>query len=151
MSFEPADDWRSALTWMIMPIGRSWQRAAGAALSRTGQSLSSAATILVIARLGDGVRQRDVADEADIDPAAIARSVVQLEGEGLVSRQTDAQDTRAKLLSLTPAGRALARDMNAILEEFRSNIFNTVSDEDGQAAVRVLMAIETATASAPVS
>lgn len=146
MSFEPADEWRAALTWMILPIGRSWQRAAGAALSRTGKSLSSAATILVISRLGDGVRQRDVANEAAIDPAAIARSVLQLEGEGLVSRQTDAQDTRAKLLRLTPAGRALAQDLNAILEQFRSSVFNAVSEEDGQAAVRVLRAIETATA-----
>lgn len=145
MTFKQADDWRSALTWMIMPIGRSWQRAAGAALSQTGKSLSSAATILVIARLGDGVRQRDVADEAAIDPAAIARSIVQLEVEGLVSRRPDPQDTRAKLLSLTPTGRVLAHDLNAILADFRAKVFEGVTEEDGQAAVRVLLAIEAAT------
>jgi MarR family transcriptional regulator, transcriptional regulator for hemolysin len=144
MSFKETDDWREALTWMILPVGRAWQKAAGVALARTGQSLSSAATILLVARLGDGVKQKDVAEEAVLDPAAIARSILQLEAEGLVTRRTDTQDTRAKILSLTPAGHALAVELDAILMDLRKAVFGSVSEEDGKAAVQALLALEAA-------
>jgi len=144
MSFEETDDWQVALTWMVLPAGRAWQRAAGIALTRLGLSLSAAAPLLVIARLGDGVRQRDVAEEAAIDPAAIARSVNQLEKDGLLLRRTDASDARAKTLHLTAAGRELAARLDGALNLLRKDILSRISEQDGKAAVRVLLALDAA-------
>jgi MarR family transcriptional regulator for hemolysin len=144
MSFKATDDWRISLTWMVLPAGRAWQRAAGVAFTRLGLSLSAAAPLLVIARLGDGVRQRHVAEEAAIDPAAIARSVTQLEKDGLLVRRTDPTDARAKTLHLTSAGRELVAKLDGALDELRKNVLSKVSDRDGQAAVRVLLALDAA-------
>lgn len=141
MSFKSTDDWREAITWMVLPAGRAWQRSAGAAFEQMGLSLSAAAPLLVIARLGDGVRQKDIAEEAGIDPAAIARSVTQLERDGLLLRQTDAGDARAKILHLTPSGRALVAKLNDAIDEVRKDILSKVTDEEGRAAVRVLLAL----------
>ncbi|WBO22882.1 MarR family winged helix-turn-helix transcriptional regulator [Sphingomonas abietis] len=144
MSIKGTDNWALALTWMVLPAGRAWQQAAGVALSRLGLSLSAAAPLLVIARLGDGVRQRDVAEEAAIDPAAIARSVLQLENDGLLLRRADANDARAKTLHLTAAGHELAIKLERALDALRSELLKGISARDGQAAVRVLLALESA-------
>lgn len=144
MSFKVTDDWRMALTWLVLPAGRAWQRAAGATLTQSGLPLAAAAALLTVERLGDGVRQKDVAEEAALDPAAIARSVDQLEKEGMLSRKTDARDARAKTLHLTPSGRQLAARLNAELDEVRKSILASVSDKDGQCAVRVLLSLESA-------
>ncbi|QJU59970.1 winged helix DNA-binding protein [Sphingomonas sp. AP4-R1] len=144
MSIKDTDNWALALTWMVLPAGRAWQQAAGVALSRMGLSLSAAAPLLVVARLGDGVRQRDVAEEAAIDPAAIARSVLQLEKDGLLLRRTDAHDARAKTLHLTPPGQELVVKLERALDTLRDELLKGISDRDGKAAVRVLLALETA-------
>lgn len=149
MSFRETDDWQMALTWMVLPAGRAWQRAAGLAFAQLGLSLSAAAPLLVIARLGDGVRQKDLAEEAAIDPAAIARSVNQLEKDGLLIRETDTSDARAKTLRLTQAGRDLVARLDAALDDLRKDLLSQVSDQDGQAAVRVLQALEAAPAGDP--
>lgn len=144
MPVKEQDEWRAALTWMILPAGRAWQRAAGVALGRLGISLSAAALILVIARLGDGIRQRDVAQESAVDPAAIARSVTQLERDGLLKRQTDVTDARAKTLHLTAQGRAMAEKLERALDRLRRDVLRQISDRDGATTVRVLAALENA-------
>jgi MarR family transcriptional regulator for hemolysin len=144
MSFKKGDAWRMGLTWTVLPAGRAWQRAAGVAFARFGISLSAAAPILVVSRLGDGVRQKVVAEEAVIDPAAIARSVDQLEKAGLLLRRTDATDRRAKTLHLTPAGREMATKLEEVLDALRRDVLNRVSEEDGEAALHVLRALERA-------
>lgn len=141
MSYKTTDDWREALTWMLLPTGRAWQKAAGAAIVRPGLPFAAAASLLVIARLGDGVRQSEVAEEAAIDRAAIARSVSQLEVEGFIMRQTDTKDARAKTLHLTVKGRQVVGQLDKSLEGLRARHLAMISSEDGEAAVRVLRAI----------
>lgn len=87
------------------------------------------------------MRQKDIAEEAGIDPAAIARSVTQLEKDGLLLRQADAGDARAKMLHLTPAGRALVAKLNKAIDGVRKDILSEATDEEGRAAVRVFLAL----------
>lgn len=135
------DDWQLALIWTILPAGRAWQKAAGAAFAELGVSLSVAAPVLVIARLGNGVRQKIVSDAAGIDPAALVRSLDQLETSGFLRRADDPHDRRAKTLHLTDKGAQLATDLERILEQVKGRIFSRFSDADGATTVRVLTEI----------
>jgi MarR family transcriptional regulator for hemolysin len=144
MSYKANDDWAVALTWMVLPAGRAWQKAAGAAFARFGISLSAAAPILVVARMGGGIQQKTVADEAGIDSAAVVRAVDQLEHDGLLVRRPDHSDRRAKTLYLTPKGRALAKRLDRIIQKLRADVLGGVRQEDGEAAVRVLRTLECA-------
>lgn len=135
------DDWQLALIWTILPAGRAWQRAAGAGFASLGISLSVAAPVLVIARLGNGVRQKLVSEAAGIDPAALVRSLDQLEANGILQRVDDPNDRRAKTLHLTEKGAQLAADLERMLEQVKDRIFAGLSQEDGAAAVRVLTEI----------
>ncbi|EIC86062.1 MarR family winged helix-turn-helix transcriptional regulator [Serratia sp. M24T3] len=144
MSHKMTDDWQTALIWMVLPAGRAWQRTAGEALEQSGLPLSASAALLIIARLGNGIRQKDVAEEAAIDPAAIARSVIQLENQGLLLRKADSTDARAKTLHLTQEGQAVASTLEKTLESVRKKILAGISDQDGKTAVRVLSHLESA-------
>lgn len=139
---QDGEDWRTTLTWTVLPAGRAWQRAAGIALAQSGVSLSIAAVLLVIARLGNGIRQKDVAEESALDPAAIARSVTQLERDGFLKRQRDPSDGRAKTLHLTKRGRALSLKLVETLDTLRTELLVGMDDVEGQIAVRVLRNLE---------
>lgn len=136
--------WNSDLTWILMPVGRLWCRAAGVAFERMGVTLSAAAPILSVARLGDGVRQNVVAEQIGVDNAALVRSLDKLEQASLIERRVDAADRRAKTLHLTKTGRALAKKLDVALNTYLKQVFAQVSDADGEAALRVLRMIETA-------
>lgn len=138
MSKDTSSDWRTDLTWTILPAGRAWQKAAGAAFADLGVSLSVAAPVMVIARLGNGIRQKAVAELAGIDPAAVVRSLDQLQRSGILERIEDPQDRRAKTLHLTDKGEQLAANLERALDEVRARIFASVSDADGEVAQRVL-------------
>lgn len=132
------EDWKLALIWTILPAGRAWQKAAGAAFAELGVSLSVAAPVLVIAKLGNGVRQKAVSDAAGIDPAALVRSLDQLETSGILRREDDPLDRRAKTLHLTEKGDKLATDLERILDQVKERIFSRFTAADGMAAARVL-------------
>jgi len=144
VSYKLEDDWSEALTWMVLPAGRAWQRAAGAALARHHISLSRAAPILVVARLGDGVQQKTIADEAGIDSAAIVRSLDELEREGLLKRKPDPIDRRAKTVHLTSKGRRLGKELDKVIRELRAGLLANIQREEGEVAVKVLRELERA-------
>ncbi|MEA1013719.1 MarR family winged helix-turn-helix transcriptional regulator [Sphingosinicella sp. LY1275] len=138
------EDWKLALTWMILPVGRTWYRAASKAFEDFGMSFSTAAPILAIAKLGDGSRQNVVAEAIGVDRAAMVRSVDQLESLGLVERRTDPDDRRGRKLHLTDQGRSLAKKLDVVASNIRKHALASVTAEDGSAAVRVLQHLERA-------
>ena len=140
------EDWRSALTWMILPVGRTWYRAVSKAFEDFGMSFSSAAPILAIAKVGDGSRQNVIAEAIGVDRAAMARSIDQLEELGLVERRMDPGDRRGRTLHLTRQGHSLAKDLGVIAAQIRERVLASVSATDGRAAVRTLQHLEHASA-----
>jgi len=75
-------------------------QAAGVRLDRAGVAL-----LHMLDVHGDSVRVTALADLLGVDPPTVTRKIQQLEREGLVSRHADADDRRATLIRLTPAGR----------------------------------------------
>ena len=136
------NDWGLALTWMILPVGRTWYRAVSKAFEDFGMSFSTAAPILAIAELGDGSRQNVIAEAIGVDRAAMARSIDQLEAMGLVERRMDPHDRRGRMLHLTDEGRSLATKLDVVAGNIRKHALASVTADDGAAAVRVLQHLE---------
>lgn len=64
----------------------------------------------VLAALASGpMRTGDVIAHTTLDKMQVSRAVVRLEAGGLIEREEVADDRRARVLRLTPAGRALFR------------------------------------------
>ena len=69
--------------------------------------------VLLLPLLGGGRRASDLAETLGVTRQAVAQVVTRLEQDGYLTRITDPGDARAKLICLTPRGRAALRTMRA--------------------------------------
>ncbi|MFP3864683.1 MarR family transcriptional regulator [Pseudomonas capeferrum] len=126
----------------MVVAARHWRRICHAALTSYGISEACAAPLLMIVRLGDGVHQVAVAQAAGLESPSLVRLLDQLCKAGLVCRSEDPLDRRAKALSLTGEGRALAESIEAELVRLRRDVLQGIDQADLEAALRVLRAFE---------
>jgi DNA-binding MarR family transcriptional regulator len=77
----------------------------------------SPGVIKTLVRLGrtDGISMGEMARGIGCDPSYITALVDDLAGHGLATREPDPVDRRVKIIVLTPKGRALAEEINAVL------------------------------------
>jgi MarR family transcriptional regulator, transcriptional regulator for hemolysin len=121
-------------------LARCWRREADAVLKAYDQSEATALPLIVLARLGDGVRQGVLADHVGVEGPSLVRLVDMLEKDGLLERRNDTRDRRVKTLHLTPAGRALV----GRLDGARQRLLAGVSLDQLETALTVFAAVERA-------
>ena len=89
---------------LLLDAQETWQRAFTQALARhEGPQLGAAADLLAHLSL-DGLSQSLLAERVGLSKQAIQQSLDQLERHGLVRREPDPVDRRAKYVVLTEAG-----------------------------------------------
>lgn len=97
--------------FLLWHLTLRWQRAIAAALAPLGlthvQFVLLACTYLLTTQ-GHEPNQIAVAAQAGTDVKMTSQVLRRLEQRGLIERRTDERDTRAKVLSVTRRGRALA-------------------------------------------
>ena len=123
---------------------RHWRRVCQTTLVNYGISEACAMPLLIIGRLGEGVRQVTVAQAAGMESPSLVRLLDQMCKAGYVLRNEDASDRRAKTLSLTETGRALVQSIEAQLVQLRRAALAGVSLADQEAALRVIKAFDAA-------
>ncbi|MCU1726435.1 winged helix DNA-binding protein [Pseudomonas sp. 7P_10.2_Bac1] len=133
----------SISTGMVVAT-RHWRRVCQTTLVNYGISEACAMPLLIIGRLGEGVRQVTVAQAAGMESPSLVRLLDQLCKAGYVVRHEDASDRRAKTLSLTETGRTLVQSIEAQLVQLRRAALADVSVADQEAALRVIKAFEAA-------
>lgn len=87
-------------------------------------------------------RMADLADALDVTPRSITALVDGLETERLVRRQPHPTDRRATIIELTDAARA-AVDASLEHQDAITALFDTLSEADRAALVRILGTLET--------
>ncbi|TDR78312.1 MarR family transcriptional regulator [Paludibacterium purpuratum] len=125
-------NWRSALDTRFRPFGLSQARWH---------------VLLKLLRANQMLAQCDLALRVGIEPASLVRLLDALEREGLVRREADPQDRRAKRVSLTDAGHALALELAAIADVMRTELLANVSPEALTQTIEVLELLERQAAS----
>lgn len=128
----------------MVVAARHWRRICQATLANYGISEACAVPLLIIVRLGNGVRQVTVAQAAGLESPSLVRLLDQLCASGFVIRTEDPTDRRAKALSLTEAGRALAESIEGELVRLRREVLKGIEPADLEAALRVVRAFEEA-------
>jgi MarR family transcriptional regulator for hemolysin len=137
------------ITGGVVAASRQWRRVCQTTLMNVGVTEACAGPLLMIARLGEGVRQVTVAQACGLESPSLVRLLDQLGKAGLVQRTEDPTDRRAKSLSLTDEGRALANSIEEELIRLRRDIFSHIDPADLDATLRVFKAIALATPTAP--
>lgn len=119
-----------------------WRQAADRALSGMGLSASTGWALVQVGRMGDDVRQTDLARELDVTDASLVRSLDQMVASGLVERCKDRVDARVSRVRLTPYGRELLSTIEDAFTALRHDTLHDVSDDDLQTALSVAERLE---------
>jgi MarR family transcriptional regulator for hemolysin len=146
LSFVPKnlDALQMNISSSMVVAARHWRKICQTTLVNYGISEACAVPLLMIGRLGEGVRQVTVAQAAGMESPSLVRLLDQLCHDGYVCRTADAHDRRAKCLSLTATGRALVQAVEIELVRLRHEVLQGIAQCDLEAALRVLRAFETA-------
>ena len=128
----------------LVVAARHWRRVCQSTLVNYGVSEACAMPLLIIGRLGDGVRQVTVAQAAGMESPSLVRLLDQLCNAGYVVRCEDPSDRRAKSLSLTASGRERVQAIETELVRLRREALADIAPADLEAALRVIRAFEAA-------
>jgi DNA-binding MarR family transcriptional regulator len=94
-----------------------------------GITAGEARTLVHAARAG-AVRQNVLAERMGIEAMTLSAYVERLEERGLVTRNTDPGDRRAKQIELTPAARAALAAIRAIAADIRAEASRSLPRDD---------------------
>lgn len=132
------------LTQLLNYVGRAYRKVVNRVLAAHGLSDSQALPILLLSRLGDGVRTGVLAEHVGVEVPSLVRQLDQLCAAGLMERRDDPADRRAKTLHLTEAGRAQAAVIETLFRDVRSRLLCHINDEDLVITVTALEGFEAA-------
>src|SRR5579859_5164648 len=129
---------------LLTIVSRSYRKVVNRILAAHGLSDSQALPILLLGRLGDGVRTGVLAEHVGVEVPSLVRQIDQLCAAGLMERRDDPADGRAKILSLTEAGRGQAVAIETLLQDVRSRLLLHIDDEDLATMLKSLRGFEAA-------
>jgi DNA-binding MarR family transcriptional regulator len=103
------------ISFIILDLARLIRQDFETALDKAGLAITAgeARTLLWASRY-PGLRQTVLAEKLNVDPMSLVAFLDRLEAAGLVTRQADPQDRRAKLIRATPAAADLIGRIDAI-------------------------------------
>lgn len=123
---------------------RHWRKQLDLALKHESLTEATCRPLIYIDRMGDGVRQKDLAYEMEIEGSSLVRLVDSLEKAGLVFRRVEEKDRRANNLYLTAAGRELVVKVRRIANVLNRKVLSHISTRDEAACLRTFAALERA-------
>lgn len=88
--------------------------------------------LVLMAQRPEGMWQKDLAWEADINASSASELTGRLEQDGYLTREVDENDRRAVLLKLTEAGMQRAEELQAEQESYLEGLFAKLSQEEKQ-------------------
>ncbi len=142
---------RAAFGALLSRAYRQWRRAADLRLQPYDLTEATWLPLIRIARAPAPPRQKDLAASLFVDNSSVVRLLDNLEAAGLVARR-EGEDRRAKIVVLTPRGKAIADKVEAAARTVRTDALAGISDKDVETTLRVLehvcRALEPAEASA---
>lgn len=127
--------------FLLWRVTGAWQRAMASALAPLG--LTHPQFVLLacawwLSRAGETPNQVRVAAQAGVEVKTASEVFGRLEAKGLLTRATDPNDSRAKVIGVTPEGEKLATRAVAVVEEADAAFFGGVDSERVVSVLRAL-------------
>ena len=129
---------RDAFGSLLSRAARQWRRAADLRLQPYALTEATWLPLIRIARAPTPPRQKDLAESMSLDGSSVVRLLDNLEAAGLVQRREGEHDRRAKIIVLTPRGREIADQVEAISRRIRRDALAGLPAKDIETATRVL-------------
>lgn len=118
------------LGFLLVEVARLYRARTERAFEQAGLGLTSGeARTLVYANQRPGLRQGALAEAMNVEPMTLVASLDRLEALGLVRREPDPSDRRAKLVNLTPAATPLMARITATAAAARAEVLAGLSED----------------------
>lgn len=125
----------------FMAVARRIRHTHMSALEPFGLNPSQSRALHVLAREGQPMRLRALADRLRIVARSATDVVDSLEEANLVARENDPADRRAVLVSLTDTGRTQLHAIDAARSEVAVELFDTLDPDEREELQRILKKI----------
>jgi DNA-binding MarR family transcriptional regulator len=110
-------------------------------LSAIGLSLAKLAALKVLSDAGESLPLTQLAERLSCVKSNITQLVDRLEADGLVQRQADPNDRRARLATLTASGRKACRDGSRVQDAAERHLLGKLSAGESQQLAELLSKI----------
>ncbi|MBJ6749784.1 MarR family winged helix-turn-helix transcriptional regulator [Geomonas anaerohicana] len=111
-------------------LTRRWRQMLDSAFQSLGLTDAAWRPLLHLHHMGDGIRQKDLAASLGIEGPSLTRILDQLIAKGLIERNEDASDRRAKLLTLTPPGREMVSRITKEVTALEHDLLSELTDPE---------------------
>ncbi len=128
---------------LLVQLGRRWRRVLDAELATYGLTDATWRPLFHLGRLGDGIRQTELANALGIKGPSLVRLLDNLERDQLLVRHGDRDDRRAKVLAMTEAGHRVYARVISVTERVAETLLEGVDPAELAAARRVLDLLDT--------
>ncbi len=119
-------------------VVRRLRQALDAELRGFGLTEATWRPLAYVGRLGEGVRQKELAAALGIEGPSLVRLLDGLERRGLIERREEEGDRRARGIHLTPSGRRLQKRVLEFSSDIQSRILAGIDPADIEACNRVM-------------
>ncbi|NBB63942.1 MarR family transcriptional regulator [Pseudomonas sp. ODNR1LW] len=119
-------------------VSRRWTSRAVRLFKAYGFTSAQRAPLDLLQRSPEGLTQSELAQGLQLSEPTLSRRVTRLLADGLVSKHRLPGDGRANLIKLAPAGQRVLSGSEATAALDRDRLFLGLSDEELNAALRVL-------------
>ena len=121
---------RNNLLYHLGLLTRRWRQVLDSEFQAVGLTDATWRPLLHLHILGDGVRQKDLAASVGIEGPSLVRLIDTLVTKGLLQRDEDGTDRRAKLLCLTPEGQLIVVRIRKIVTTLENELLSPFSDSE---------------------
>lgn len=87
---------------------------------------------------GDGLTQKDLVQRLDVEQATMANTLNRMERDGLIEREENPKDRRARVIRLTDKARALQDDAKAAANQVNGIALSGLSEDERRAFVKTI-------------
>ncbi|WP_112337926.1 MarR family winged helix-turn-helix transcriptional regulator [Rhizobium miluonense] len=124
----------------LSSFNRKLRAAFDALVREHGMTLSRARVFRKLSRR-DGINQRELADELELETPTLVRILDAMEAQNFIERRAAVSDRRAKQIFITESGKVVAAEVEALATSVRADILEGISDEDVGMALKVIRAM----------
>ena len=132
---------RERFTVELVQLSRRWRWCLDRRLMDTGLTQARWTTLLQIARGGDGMTQRQLADFMGIEAATLVPLLDSLSERQLVERKVGEDDRLQKTVHLTIDASATLADIESIADDLRSELTKGISKAELETCLKVFETI----------
>lgn len=130
------------LRYLVLALERQGARSLNALMAPLELTTSQAEVLRVIETYGP-MSIREVGEHLICESGSPSRLVAALVSAGVVRRESNPDDRRGTLLSLTPAGRLLAGEVRKIEDDYTAALRLAVNEEEAATLTRILLRLVT--------